>query len=58
MLRLRQRQKALDGQLDEGLPHPENVDKLFGILGRTQRPQAASDAAGHNDDMVVGFHNP
>ena len=49
-------QEALHRQLDERLPHPEDVDELLRAFRCGKRPQAASDAAGHNYDMRVHYN--
>ena len=47
-------QETLHRQLEERLPHPENVDELLRAFRGGKRPQPAADAAGHDDD--VGVH--
>ena len=49
------RQEPLHCQLDEGLPHPEDVDELLRAFRGGKRPQPAADAAGHDNDMGVHY---
>ena len=46
--------ETVDGELNERASTSQDVDELFGVFGRAQRPKAATDAAGHDNDMV--FH--
>ena len=41
------------GELDEGAAHAHDIDELFGIAGGGHGPEAAADAAGHDNDMCV-----
>lgn len=45
--------QAIEGILDQGMPRAQNIVKLLGEFGAAHRPKAASDAAGHNNAVVV-----
>ncbi len=45
--------EAVHGELDEGTATAEDVDELLGVFGGAEGPEAAADAAGHDDYVSV-----
>ncbi len=43
--------EAVGGELKERTPHAENVNKLLGIFGAAHRPESATYAASHYDQV-------
>lgn len=46
--------QTVHGELNEGAAHTHDIDELLGVAGGGHGPEAAADAAGHDDDLCVG----
>ena len=52
------RREPFEGVSDEGFARPQNIEELFGHRLSAFGPEAAADAARHDDAIsVVGCHN-
>ena len=45
--------QTVHGELDEGTSHAHDIDELLGVAGGGHGPEAAADAAGHDDDLYI-----
>lgn len=50
-------QETLESGADETLARAQDVEKLLGLVVFAQRPEAAPDAARHNDTVLVAHKN-
>ena len=55
MVGLADREETVHGQLDQGPSDAQYIDELLGHQRRTDRPEPASYAAGHDDNVCI--HN-
>ena len=45
--------QTVHDELDEGTSHAHDIDELFGVAGGGYGPEAAADAAGHDDYLCI-----
>ena len=46
--------QTVHGELDEGTAHAHDINELLWVIGGGHWPEAATDAASHDDDLCVG----
>ena len=48
--------EAVDGELDEGTSNAHHVNELLGVVGGGHGPEAATNAASHNNYLYIVVH--